>query len=212
MKDTYLIFWNGLAQLDFGVGVSLPFVSNASKREHSVHNLLPHYFFPCSNGTNSLLTFTTQGTTPLALAAGFLYGIPIGFVTVTIGSVGGATCRCTSLQHCLTEGMQWHFGSVRGIWLSGWQARSSPIRDFLLSWKQWKNTASNFAFLCGICVTMSWSYNLSLSPIPFGLQNSLFAVSRVLASSHRLSLQISKISFFNYFAASFLGLFPEQLM
>jgi len=112
-----------------------------------------------------------MGTTPLALAAGFLYGIPIGFVTVTIGSVGGATLAFWVCKKYLAE------------WVAG-KIKSNP--GLLAVMKAVEKHSFKFCFF------------VRLSPIPFGLQNSLFA--------------ISKITFFNYFAASFLGLFPEQLM
>jgi len=112
-----------------------------------------------------------MGTTPLALSAGFLYGISLGFLTVTVGSVVGA---------------------VVAFWI---------CRKLLADWVSVKVKA-NPRLLAVMGALEKHSFKLCffvrMSPIPFGIQNSIFA--------------ISKINFKVYLFASFLGLFPEQLM
>jgi len=112
-----------------------------------------------------------MGTTPLALSAGFLYGVPLGFVTVTIGSVSGA---------------------VLSFWIS-----KKYFSNWVLS-KVRVSTALTAIIKAVEKHSFKMCFFVRLSPIPFGLQNSLFA--------------LSNITFSTYFYASFLGLFPEQFM
>jgi len=112
-----------------------------------------------------------MGTTPLALSAGFLYGLPLGFFTVTVGSVLGAVAAF------------WTCRKVFADWVTS-KLKANPSLVALMT------TVEKHSFK--IC------FFVRLSPIPFGIQNSMFAVS--------------KIEFPIYLSATFLGLFPEQLM
>jgi len=112
-----------------------------------------------------------MGTSPLALAAGFLYGITLGLFTVTVGSIVGAIISFWACRKIFSDWVSLRVRSNQGL-----MAVMAAVEKHAFK-------------MC---------FFVRMSPIPFGMQNSLFA--------------ISKIKFTTYCSASLLGLFPEQLM
>lgn len=91
------------------------------------------------------------GTTPFILIAGFLYGWILGFLTVTIGSMIGAA---VSFIVC---------------------------RRMLASWVEQKLVQRQQMFVAIIRAIEKHAFKICfmvrMAPIPFGLQNAIFAVS-----------------------------------
>eukprot|EP01116_Phalansterium_solitarium_P017488 TRINITY_DN4316_c0_g1_i1.p1 TRINITY_DN4316_c0_g1~~TRINITY_DN4316_c0_g1_i1.p1 ORF type:complete len:280 (+),score=17.48 TRINITY_DN4316_c0_g1_i1:167-1006(+) len=111
------------------------------------------------------------GTTPLMLSCGFLYGLAAGIVTVMIGSMFGAS---VSFYGCRLVFKNWVENEVR------------KSKAMLVLMKALDENAFK------LCVLVR------LLPVPYGLQNAMFA--------------ISKMEFSTYFTASWLGLLPEMLV
>eukprot|EP01114_Cavostelium_apophysatum_P015324 TRINITY_DN4145_c0_g1_i1.p1 TRINITY_DN4145_c0_g1~~TRINITY_DN4145_c0_g1_i1.p1 ORF type:complete len:369 (+),score=53.42 TRINITY_DN4145_c0_g1_i1:148-1254(+) len=116
--------------------------------------------------------FILGGYIPLALGAGALYGIVLGTITISIGSTLGA---------CLT------FWASRAIGKKWVERKMKSTREFHL-----------FELLLQGKNQYIVTFLVRLAPIPFGLQNSFFA--------------LTSISFRDYFISTFIGLLPCQLV
>jgi len=112
-----------------------------------------------------------MGTTPLVMCCGFLYGIVLGISTITVGSMIGA---CLSFIIC------------RNYLRSYVESKIGGRSHLMLVMKSIKENSFKVIIL------------IRSSPIPFGVQNALLAISRV--------------DFGVYLAGSFIGLLPEQLI
>jgi len=112
------------------------------------------------------------GYIPLTLGAGAIYGVGVGTLTVSIASTFGA---CVSFWICRV--------SARG-WLEPRLRETNEFRFFfyLFQSKKYKMV----------------SVLARLAPIPFGLQNSFFA--------------LTDISFKEYFLSTWIGLLPFQVV
>jgi len=112
------------------------------------------------------------GYIPLTLGAGAIYGVLLGTVTVSVASTFGA---CVAFYICRV--------SARG-WLEPKLKNTNEFRFFffLFQSKKYKMV----------------SVLARLAPIPFGLQNSFFA--------------ITDISFKEYFLSTWIGLLPFQVV
>jgi uncharacterized membrane protein YdjX (TVP38/TMEM64 family) len=112
------------------------------------------------------------GYIPLTLGAGAIYGVILGTITVSIASTFGA---CVAFYICRV--------SARG-WLEPKLKNTNEFRFFffLFQSKKYKMV----------------SVLARLAPIPFGLQNSFFAMT--------------DISFKEYFLSTWIGLLPFQVV
>jgi len=112
------------------------------------------------------------GYIPLTLGAGAIYGVAVGTITVSIASTFGA---CVAFWICRV--------SARG-WLEPRLRETNEFRFFfyLFQSKKYKMV----------------SVLARLAPIPFGLQNSFFA--------------LTDISFKEYFLSTWIGLLPFQVV
>jgi len=112
------------------------------------------------------------GYIPLTLGAGAIYGVAVGTFTVSIASTFGA---CVAFWICRV--------SARG-WLEPRLRETNEFRFFfyLFQSKKYKMV----------------SVLARLAPIPFGLQNSFFA--------------LTDISFKEYFLSTWIGLLPFQVI
>jgi len=116
--------------------------------------------------------FILGGYTPLTLGAGALYGITLGTITVSIGS---------SLGAALTF---WLSRAVARKWVESKLKDTKEFRLFM-NMLQGKNQ-----FIVTLITRMA--------PIPFGLQNSFFA--------------LTDISFRDYMFSTWIGLLPFQII
>lgn len=116
--------------------------------------------------------FILGGYIPLALGAGALYGIVIGTLTISIGSTLGA---------CLTF---WMSRAIGRRWVEKKVKQTKEFRLFKILLQ------GDNQFLVTFLIRMA--------PIPFGLQNSFFAMT--------------SISFRDYFMSTFIGLLPCQII
>jgi len=112
------------------------------------------------------------GYIPLTLGAGAIYGVIVGTVTVSIASTVGA---CIAFWFCRV--------AARG-WVEPWLKDSNEFRFFF------------YMFQSGQYKMVS--VLARLAPIPFGLQNSFFAMT--------------DISFKEYFLSTWIGLLPFQVV
>jgi uncharacterized membrane protein YdjX (TVP38/TMEM64 family) len=90
------------------------------------------------------------GTTPFILIAGFLYGVIVGFITVTIGAMIGAAISFVVCRRVLAS------------WVERKLVQRQQVFGTIV------RAIEKHAFK--ICLMMR------MAPIPFGLQNALFAV------------------------------------
>jgi len=109
---------------------------------------------------------------PLNLGAGAIYGVLVGTVTVSVGSTGGA---CIAFWICRAFTRKWLEESLK---------KRKEFRYFLLMMQ-----GKDRKYLTLLA---------RLSPIPFGLQNSFFA--------------LTDISFRDFFLSTWLGLLPFQVV
>jgi len=109
---------------------------------------------------------------PLNLGAGAIYGVFLGTATVSFGSTFGA-CIAFWISRAFTR-----------KWLEGSLKHRKEFRYFLLMMQ-----GKERKYLTVLA---------RLSPIPFGLQNSFFA--------------LTDISFRDYFLSTWLGLLPFQIL
>jgi len=112
------------------------------------------------------------GYIPLTLGAGAIYGVLLGTLTVSIASTFGA---CVAFWICRV--------SARG-WLEPKLKNTNEFRFFFLLFQSKKYKMV--------------SVLARLAPIPFGLQNSFFA--------------LTDISFKEYFLSTWIGLLPFQVV
>jgi len=113
------------------------------------------------------------GYTPLTLGAGAIYGVVTGTITVSLGSTLGA---CLVFWICKTFARDWVETKIK---------EKTEFRVFLSMLKT-KSGHKTVTFLA------------RLSPIPFGLQNSFFA--------------LTDISYRDYVLSTFMGLLPFQIV
>jgi transmembrane protein 64 len=111
------------------------------------------------------------GTTPLILGSGFLWDMTTGYLVVTTGSMVGASLAFVVCRRMFSKSL-------------AKRLEESPALSAAV-----KAVDRHAVKLCIF---------IRFMPIPFGLQNSLFAVS--------------SMPFLKYFAATFVGLTPETLL
>ncbi|PRP80964.1 hypothetical protein PROFUN_11078 [Planoprotostelium fungivorum] len=117
--------------------------------------------------------FILGGYTPLTLGAGAIYGVLLGTITVSLSSIIGATVSFFVSRFFLREWIERRF-------------KGRDEFDFFMSlFAQSKENRL-------ICILMR------CSPIPYGIQNSLFAVT--------------DISFSTYLLTTWIGLLPFQIL
>eukprot|EP01117_Protostelium_nocturnum_P016745 TRINITY_DN6696_c0_g1_i1.p1 TRINITY_DN6696_c0_g1~~TRINITY_DN6696_c0_g1_i1.p1 ORF type:complete len:334 (+),score=83.43 TRINITY_DN6696_c0_g1_i1:217-1218(+) len=117
--------------------------------------------------------FILGGYTPLTLGAGALYGVIIGTITVSLSSMIGAT---VAFWACRSLGRDWFESKIKG---------REEFGFFMTLFAQTKDNK-----MIPILTR--------LSPIPFGLQNSFFAMT--------------DISFAKYLISTWIGLLPFQIV
>jgi len=113
------------------------------------------------------------GYTPLVLGAGAIYGVLLGTLTVSIASTLGA---CVSFSICRYFTRSWFESKIKG---------KEELEVFMALFLQAKENKMV-------------SLMARLSPIPFGLQNSFFA--------------LTEISFQDFLFSTWLGLLPFQIL
>jgi uncharacterized membrane protein YdjX (TVP38/TMEM64 family) len=116
--------------------------------------------------------FILGGYIPLTLGAGAIYGVVLGTVTVSISSTLGA---CVAFWVCRNTFRDWAERTLRDTREFRFFTRLIQSREHKLV-----------------------SYLARLSPIPFGLQNSFFA--------------LTDISFRDYTLSTWIGLLPFQVV
>jgi len=108
-----------------------------------------------------------MGTSPLILIAGFLYGVIVGFITITIGSMVGA-----ALSFVVCRKMLSHWVDQNII----------QRRQFLVTMlKAIERHAFKICFL------------IRMAPIPFGVQNAMFGISRMQFNQYMVATGVGLV-------------------